>query len=138
MRYITGIFALNIRTMPDVCGDWHRLALDWSKACTAAYTAESEGSVWGDYGIVQNFFVHELGRKCNVANTIRALLDNIANKKFYYAEGMKDDYICNDNYTQEVFSKVIMLRDRPDWDEIDAFMKKEYMMEWVNYVKSCK
>lgn len=134
MRYITGIHALNIHTMPDVCGDWHRGALNWQKVCWQ----ESNQSIWGDYGIIESRFVPELNQTCNVANTIRALLDVIANQQFFYAQGMKNDYICNEKYTNEIFKKVLMLRDQPDWAAIDAFMQSEYKMRWVRYVGICK
>lgn len=132
MQYITGIFALNIRTMSDVSGDWHRGALDWSKVCLQ----DSDQSLWGDYGIAKDHFVPELGRKCNVANTVRALLDLIAAKQFHYAQGMQSDLICNDNYTTEIFDKVLMLKNCPDWSEIDSFMQSEYKMKWVRYAGS--
>lgn len=132
VQYITGIFALNIRTMPDVCGDWHRGALDWNKVCLQ----ESGQSVWGNYGIAKDHFVPELGRKCNVANTVRALLDLIAAKQFHYAQGMQSDFVCNDDYTTEIFDKVLMLKNRPDWSEIDSFMQSEYKMKWVRYAGS--
>jgi len=46
---------------------------------------------------------------------------------------MKEDFICNDMYTDEVFKKVSMLRNSKNWDAIDNFMCKEYRLEWIRY-----
>lgn len=52
------------------------------------------------------------------------------------AQGIKDDYICNDKYTEEIFSKVIMLQDSLIWANISSFMNHEYRKEWRDYLTS--
>ena len=54
---------------------------------------------------------------------------------FSLAQGMNKDFICNDEYTEEIFEQVRKLRNTPYWDEIDKFMGKEYFSEWLKYKK---
>lgn len=129
MKYITGQFALNLPCSLETCGDWHTSALDWGKL----RFSESDNSIFGDYGIEKCSYVPEHPGEYNIANTLRALLDLFAEGNFAVAQGARDDFICNDKYTLEFFSKVALLRSRDNWKEIDKFMEKEYMMEWVRY-----
>jgi len=46
---------------------------------------------------------------------------------------MNDDFIYNDDYTEEVFEKVAMIKALPHWNEIDLFMGREYHSEWLDY-----
>ncbi len=62
-----------------------------------------------------------------------ALLDMLAEGDFWQAEGMKEDFISNGSYTSLVFDKVWQLKASDLWDQIDQFMGKEYMMEWIQY-----
>jgi hypothetical protein len=96
---------------------------------------DSEGSVFGDYGIGRGIAVPEHDGVFNVANHIRALLDLLELGKFSLAQGMNEDYICNGDYTEEVFGKVLRLRATPHWDEIDRFMGYEYYSAWLDYKK---
>jgi len=68
-----------------------------------------------------------------VANHIRALLDLLEIQKFSVAQGMNNDFIGNDEYTQEIFDKVYAMRKLPHWTEIDHFMGKEYYSKWLDY-----
>jgi len=97
---------------------------------------ESEGSLYGTYGIEKNSNIPEHSGTFFVANHIRALLDLIEEGNFATAQGMRDNFICNDKYTQEIFEKVILLKDLPNWQKISAFMGKEYMLEWFNFLES--
>ncbi|WP_036254619.1 hypothetical protein [Megamonas hypermegale] len=63
------------------------------------------------------------------------MLDLISIGYFPTAQGMRDNFICNDKYTPEIFSKVSMLKNNENWPAIDKFMGKEYMMQWVRYKK---
>lgn len=130
MKYITGIHALNLPCQLDTCGDWHSTAIQWEKPTIN----ESEGSFFGEYGIERNIQVPFLDNKeYNVANHIRALLDLMLQNKLSIVQGIRDSYICNDDYTQEIFSKVIQLRKNDNWKEIDQLMSREYMMEWIKF-----
>ena len=131
MKYLSGIFALNLMCKLDTYGDWHTSAIDWKKL----KFWESNGSVWGNYGIEENRHIPNNTGKYNVANHIRALLDLISIGYFPTAQGMRDNFICNDKYTPEIFAKVSMLKNSPLWNKIDHFMSKEYMMQWINYKK---
>ena len=131
MKYLSGIFALNLMCKLDTYGDWHTSAIDWKKI----KFWESDGSVWGNYGIEENRHIPDNTGKFNVANHIRALLDLISIGYFPTAQGMRDNFICNDKYTPEIFAKVSMLKSSPLWNKIDQFMSKEYMMQWINYKK---
>lgn len=129
MLYISGIHALNLSCELETCGDWHQSAIQWNNIPLQ----ESEGSIFGDYGIELNRKVPEQIEIFAVANHIRALLDLLVAGKFSIAQGMKNDYICRDKYTEEIFEKVLLLKNNENWNEIDNFMKKEYLSQWSNY-----
>jgi len=129
MRYITGIHALNLPCSLLTCGDWHRSSLQWEKP----RFRNSADSFFGDYGIEQCSVVPENEGTYAVANHIRALLDLLEAGNFSEAQGMNDDFIGNDDYTAEVFTKVAMLKDLPHWNRIDQFMGSEYYGVWLNY-----
>lgn len=130
MKYISGIYALNLRCSLETCGDWHTSSFSWEKL----HFWESEGSFFGEYGIEPVIFVpeHE-GEPLYQANHIRALLDMLYDRQFERAQGMKEDYICNDKYTKEIFEKVWTMNILPYFSEIDAFMEREYRMKWVDF-----
>lgn len=131
MLYITGIHALNLPCSLETCGDWHTSALHWENISNKM--VESNNSIFGDYGLEDCNCVPENPGNYKVANTIRALLDLLVQGNYGVAQGMKDDFICNDKYTPEVFSLVSKLVNQPNWKEIDAFMGKEYKMQWLHY-----
>jgi len=129
MEYISGIYALNVPCRLDTCGDWHYSALNWNNI---AYL-DTARSPFGEYGIEQGKLLRGREGSYAVANHIRALLDLIAAGDFAAARGMRDDFICNSAYDDEIFGMVIKLQDTARWSEIDMFMGKEYMMKWENY-----
>lgn len=132
MLYVTEIHALNLPCSLETCGDWHTSALQW----TNPHIRESEGSLFGDYGIEHNKKIPEHTERYNVANHIRALLDLLEIGFFTVAQGMNNDFICNSKYDNEIFEKVYMMRYLPNWNEISFFMTKEYYMKWVNFLDS--
>lgn len=127
MMYLTNLHALNLPCSLDTCGDWHTSALDWSKLSLK----NSENSIYGDYGIEFNKAVPEHSERYNVANHIRAILDLISERKFSLISNFKDDFICNDTYTQEIFDKVYELLPSHD---IDTFMRKTYGRRWRKWI----
>jgi len=129
MQYITGIHALNLPCSLLTCGDWHSSALQWKNP---AYR-NSEVSFFGDYGIENCSTVPENEGTYAVANHIRALLDLLELGNFSVAQGMNQDFICNENYTDEVFNKVALMKGLPHWKEIDKFMEQEYYGKWLDY-----
>lgn len=129
MRYITGIHALNLKCLLDTCGDWHSSALKWKDISFK----ESEETILKDWGIEANHSIPEHTEKYYVANHIRALLDLIADGKFSVAQGIREDYICNEKYTPIVLEMVWKLREQSNWEEIDNFMKKEYKLDWIKF-----
>lgn len=132
MKYLTGIHALNLLCKLNTCGDWHCSGLRWENLSFK----ESEQSVWGDYGIEQHRSIPFLSETdtYNVANHIRALLDLLYEGNFSVAQGMKEDFICTEEYDEEIFDKVLMLKSFQSWDSINDFMRKEYDDEWGNYL----
>lgn len=122
MKYISEIFALNLPCSLETCGDWHTSALNWDNL----RFRETDGSIFGEYGIETCDCVPEHEGTYYIADTLRALLDLLEIGNFAAAQGAKNDYICNDMYTNEFFEKVIMLRQRPNWVNIGSFMEKEY------------
>ena len=129
MQYLTGVHALNLRCELDTCGDWHRSALAWKNLTIR----DTENSIFGDYGLEFNKKIPNHEELFTVANHIRALLDLIAEHDFPNAQGMKEDFICDDQYTVEIFNKIMILCDLPGYKEIDEFMQKEYRLEWINF-----
>jgi hypothetical protein len=130
MKYITGQHALNIDCNLNTCGDWHTFAIDWNKLSFC----DTEKSTFRDYGIERDKSIPWLPGRYNVANHIRALLDLIELGSFSLAQGMRDDFICCDDYDNEIFDEVLLLRNKENWDAINSFMGREYKMKWVNYI----
>ena len=99
---------------------------------------ESDQSIFKDYGIETNR--EDLAiiglRKINIANHIRAILDLLVERKFPLAQGMNNDFICNDKYDDEIFHKVMELKNLPYFDEISNFMGKEYKMKWIRFLEN--
>ncbi|MDR3037357.1 MAG: hypothetical protein LBU31_02990 [Coriobacteriales bacterium] len=116
MRYLTGIYALNVPSSLDADGDWHASALDW----TRARTRDSADALFGEWGIEEQS-VPTLGMM-PVANTVRALLDLLEEGRYGLARGMRDELIANEEYTPLVFALVMQMKCLPNWDEIDRFM----------------
>jgi len=129
MQYISGIHALNLPCTLETCGDWHCSALRWRDITFM----DTEAAFWGDYGIERGKKIPEHEETYAVANHIRALLDLLETQKFSVAQGMNNDFICNDNYTSEIFDKVSLMNGLPHWPEIDRFMGKEYYAKWLDY-----
>lgn len=129
MKYVSGVHALNLSCSLYTCGDWHQSSLNWSQLDFR----ESDGSLWGNYGIEDNSHIPENPGTHKVANHIRALLDLLHDGNTAVAQGMRDQYICNDEYTEEIFNKVMYLRVLPIWPAIDAFMGREYYIKWLQF-----
>lgn len=127
MKYITGIYALNLPSPDGTPGDWHFSALDWNKVVPV----ESTTSIFGDWGL-HDVDVPQLGRM-PVATHIRACLDLIEQGKYGTAGGMRKNFIADERFTPIIFAKVSELKNSPSWKEIDAFMGKEYLCQWLNY-----
>jgi hypothetical protein len=127
MRYITGIYALNLTCPLETDGDWHYSAIDWADVPFS----KSEDSRFGNWGICERE-VPEQG-KVRVADHVRALLDCLEQGYLSDAQGMREDFINNEDYTPVIFEKVWMLRDDLNWNEIDKLMGKEYLSDWLDY-----
>lgn len=132
MKYISGIFALNISCELETCGDWHTSALNWENIDIK----ESDDTIFKDYGIEKNKEIIFLNGRFCVANHIRACLDLMVENKLSLIEGMNNDFICNENYDKEIFKKVLEIRHLPNWENINLFMEKEYLLKWINFLKS--
>jgi hypothetical protein len=130
--YVTGIFALNIACPLLTCGDWHSSALQWERMTLR----NSNESVFKEYGIREGVSVPDHEGLYHVADHIRALLDLLELGNFSTAQGMNQDFICNSIYDQEVFRMVDKLREKPNWDQIDNFMRREYLSKWDKHRRS--
>ena len=119
MQYITGIHALNLPCNLETSGDWHQSAIQWSHP----QLRESDVSFYGSYGLEEGHHIPEHKDTYIVANTIRALLDLLYEQNFCIAQGMNKDFICNDYYDNEVFSKVYEMHVIPYWSKINDFME---------------
>lgn len=70
------------------------------------------------------------------SNHIKALLDLVSEGNFGYAQGMNKDFICNNKYTEEVFSKLLLLRTSHMWEKIQGFIGKEYGVAWLRFLQN--
>jgi hypothetical protein len=131
MLYISGIHALNLPCALLTCGDWHQSAIRWDNLSLL----DSADTLFGDYGIERDKAVPGYAEVFNAANHIRALLDLLEQGKFSVAQGMNEDFICNDCYNDEIFSKVSLMKGSKNWPQIDRFMGKEYASQWLEYKK---
>jgi len=129
MNYISGMQALNLPCELDTCGDWHRSGMDWDRP----FLLESNDSVFGDYGIEHDKSIPGNSGLFSVANHIRACLDLIERSHFALAQGMNQDFFCNDQYDEEVFSKVLLLKTKNNWPLVDDFMTQEYRLRWLSF-----
>lgn len=129
MLYLSGIHALNVSCKLLTCGDWHASGINWH----SFVLLESETSIFGDYGIEQGKTIPNNPGTFNVANHIRALLDLLVQGNYSIAQGMNEDFICNDSYTEEIFQKVSLTKSLSNWPEIDRFMGREYHTEWLRF-----
>lgn len=133
MRYVTDIHALNLTCSLGTTGDWHASSLQWDHP----RMLESEDSPWGDWGIeapsAATLPGHP-GEAYNVANHVRALADMVAQGRFIPAQGMSQEFLDGDEYDEELFEHILMLKGSPRWDDIDRFMRKEYRLKWAKRV----
>ena len=129
MKYITGIHALNLPCALETCGDWHQSGIQWENPTFK----DSDSTFFKEYGLEANHRIPEHEELFVVANTIRALLDLLFDGNFSVAQGMNNDFICNDKYDNEVFNKVNEMRVLSHWPDIDSFMEKEYKLKWLIY-----
>lgn len=92
MKYVTGLYALNIPCNLNTCADWHALSLDWNNI----NIKDSKNSIYKDYGIEKNKTIPFNKEKNNVANHIRAILDLMIDGKTNFLKNMqKIFYLMN-------------------------------------------
>lgn len=123
MLYITGLQALNLPCSLNTTGDWHTSSIQWDKL----HFVESDKSLFQEYGIEICNKIPDNDGQFYVANHIRAILDLLADKKFDILGNFKDDFICNEEYTEELFYQVKKLL--PD-KEISDYLHKIYGRRW--------
>lgn len=129
MKYITGIYALNLICSLETDGDWHQSSLDWQNI----EFAESKYSFFGDYGIEKNSSVPYHQGTYFVANHIRAILDLLYNNDFSTAQGMRKDFINTEKYDEEIFQMINRMNTLSNWQQINQFMEKEYKLKWIEH-----
>lgn len=129
MKYISGFEALQINNEDlGTPGDWHRGCVDWNKP----EIYESEELPFGNWGIREHFIPGPIGRfQC--ANHVRACLDLIATGFVGTAQGMRNAYIDDEQWTPIIFQKITLCRNQENWPAIDRFMTKEYGKDWRSY-----
>ena len=130
MEYITGIYALNLPCSLNTSGDWHRTAIKWE----LLKFRESRESVFGEYGIETCSCVPFHPGTHYVANHLRACLDLIEVGNFSLAQGMRDDYLCDNTLDQEVFEHILQLKDSERWEKVVRFMGMEYDTSWLKFL----
>ena len=135
MKYISGIFALNIPCPLGTTGDWHSSSLKWDKLTLH----ESADSVLEEKGIEKDVYVRELGGRYNVANHIRAIADLLDDGDYVTAEGMRNDYLDDDRrFDRTLFEYVYALRETKNdrgWWRISLKVEQEYMLKWLKFLE---
>ena len=138
MRYISWTYALNMGYTGGFFdegytpGDWHSPCLDWENP----HYAETKDYPWGKWGIEEGVLPgSDPPVKVQKASHARACIDLIADGKYGLAQGMRESYIGNELYTPVVFEKAMLLKDADNWDDIDGFMGKEYLSDWLDFKK---
>lgn len=128
MIYVSGEYALNEPCKLNTTGDWHKNCYSIENAMLL----ESNGTIFENYGLEK----HNInGEKLYVADHIRAILDIMQYGSIEFLYGFKKDFICVDEYDDEIFNKVYMLKHLPikQWLNIDLLMNNEYKMKWVKF-----
>ena len=131
MKYITGIHALNIPCSLETGGDWHMFGIQWGKPTMMDTDTAFFGNLWSE----QHKIPPDFQRLVPVANHIRACLDLLELRDYINLQGMKEDYICHNDYQDLIFSQVLKMRSLPYWKEISRFMESEYFMDWVRFCR---
>lgn len=131
MRYITGVYGLNIENSKETCGDWHCSALRWDD--NSIDFRESTDSIFGDWGIEFNKQIPEHEETYAVADDLRSILDLMVSGRTRFLKGFRDDFICTEKYNDEFMKKVWMLKDTEHWKDIDELMTSEFMWLWVDF-----
>lgn len=132
MEYLTGIHALNVPCPLDTCGDWHQAALNWENLTLN----NTEDSLLDVYGVFESTQVPDgIGgfKTMYVANTIRALYDLILVGDYAHVQGMRNDFICNEKYTPEVFELAKKFRNTKYWKQVDKVLTCEYELDWITF-----
>ncbi len=132
MVYVTGQHALNLPCDLITSGDWHTSALAWEKVMVA----NSDNMFFKEYGIEYPRAIPNHQEQYYVANHIRAILDCLQMGHFAIVQGMRDELIDNDIYTEEIFYLVSTMKQLSNWGDIDKFMGSEYFMRWEDYKKN--
>ncbi len=129
MKYISGLYALNIPCKLGTTGDWHYNSLNQDNPTII----DTDVSPFADYGIEENRHYYAATGLSKVANHIRACLDMLVMGDYSNLQGMRKDYICTDDYDEEIFEKVSELKHLSSWQDINRFMEQEYLLKWVNF-----
>ncbi len=116
MRYVTGMHALNLGDRSSTPGDWRFSAMDRPRPVWL----DADSPPFGMYDI-GSCEAPALG-KAPVAGHVRACLDLIEPGSYGSAQGMRDDFLDDPLTDVPVMEHVLMLRNRPDWADIDRFM----------------
>ncbi len=131
MQYITGLHALHCPCSLQTPGKPYH-GVDW----TYPATADTDNTFFKDYGIEVNESVPAHGPSTLIANHLRACLDLLSEGKTQPLVGLKREIIANNQYTAELFDKVITLKEMPIWNEVSWFMGCEYGLQWLDFLKT--
>ncbi len=131
MEYITDIHALNLECDLGTTGDWHASAIRWEHP----RTLDTGETPWGDWGIEvdSDRWVPGNPGRHNIANHVRALCDMVYLGRLSNAQGMSEVFLDGDEYDEDIFEHIYMLRETPRWAAVNEFMGREYGRKWVSY-----
>lgn len=135
MKYVSGLFALNLPCSLNTTGDWHRTSLPWDKV----EIKDSDKSPLKDFGIEKNIYIDELNANYNVANHIRACVDILDEGRYTLVSGMRYDFFDNnEDIIPDLFNCVFSLKSQKtqkEWESISQIMEKDYMLKWIVFLQ---
>lgn len=122
MQYISGVYALNLANSDG-------LPLDWKSPTTL----ESNGSLFGDYGLVVSSEVPLHPGAHPAASPVRVFLDMLMEGVF--VSDVLERFVGNTRLMEEIFAHVYQMRALPHWIDICQFMYAECGEDWVRFLR---
>lgn len=136
MKYITGLYALNLHYGQETDGDWHKSCYDFSKPRMAT----TEGHPLGNWGLYKIHLKEYADNEVYVATHLRAILDILyfgTEGEIRGIRGFKKDFIVTDKYDNEFMDKALMLINKGvrNADLIKIYVGYEYGKAWFKRMR---
>lgn len=132
-NYISGYYSLNTPDKNGNVSDWHPLIYWAAKFPNQIVDLTSNHHIIGNYGIEYRN-IKWCNQKVHIATFNRAVIDMI-----YYENnqlinrGIINDFIFDDNDKEEIFNKLLIIR---QYKDIDNILLHEFPIEFAKGVKN--